>query len=57
MKLSDFKYTLPKPSVARYPVKPRDSAKMMVFQRGTTNVEHKNLPTLWILCQRAMFLL
>ncbi|MBK7104074.1 MAG: tRNA preQ1(34) S-adenosylmethionine ribosyltransferase-isomerase QueA [Ignavibacteriae bacterium] len=41
MKLSDFKYTLPKPSVARYPVKPRDSAKMMVFQRGTTNVEHK----------------
>ncbi|MBK8945514.1 MAG: tRNA preQ1(34) S-adenosylmethionine ribosyltransferase-isomerase QueA [Ignavibacteriae bacterium] len=41
MKLSDFKYTLPKPSIAKYPVKPRDTAKMMVFKRETTNVEHK----------------
>jgi S-adenosylmethionine:tRNA ribosyltransferase-isomerase len=41
MKLSDFKYTLPKPSIAKFPVKPRDNAKLMVFQRETTNVEHK----------------
>ncbi len=41
MKLSDFKYTLPKTSIAKYPVKPRDNAKLMVFPRGTTNIEHK----------------
>ena len=41
MKLSDFKYTMPKTAIAKYPAKPRDSAKMMVFDRNTTNVEHK----------------
>jgi len=41
MKLSDFKYTLPKTSIAKFPVKPRDNAKLMVFPRETTNIEHK----------------
>ncbi len=41
MKLSDFKYTLPKTSIAKFPVKPRDNAKLMVFKRETTNVDHK----------------
>lgn len=41
MKLSDFKYTLPKTAIAKFPAKPRDSAKLMVFQRDTTTVEHK----------------
>jgi S-adenosylmethionine:tRNA ribosyltransferase-isomerase len=41
MKLSDFKYTLPKPSVAKFPVKPRDNAKLMVFERESSSVDHK----------------
>ncbi len=41
MKLSDFKYTLPKTSIAKFPVKPRDNAKLMVFKRETTNIDHK----------------
>ena len=41
MKLSEFRYVMPKTAIAKYPVKPRDSAKMMVFEKGTTNVEHK----------------
>lgn len=41
MKLSDFKYTLPKTAIAKFPAKPRDSAKLMVFQRDTSTVEHK----------------
>lgn len=41
MKLSDFKYNLPKTAIAKYPVKPRDIARMMVFEKNTTNVEHK----------------
>lgn len=41
MKLSDFKYNLPKTSIAKFPVEPRDSAKMMVLDRSTQNIEHK----------------
>ncbi len=41
MKLSDFKYVLPKTAIAKYPAKKRDESKLMVFQRETTNVEHK----------------
>ena len=41
MKLSDFKYTMPKTAIAKYPIKPRDNAKLLVFQKNTTNLEHK----------------
>ena len=41
MKLSDFKYNMPKTAIAKFPVKPRDKAKLMVFEKETTNVEHK----------------
>ena len=41
MKLSDFKYNLPKTSIAKFPVEPRDSAKMMVLDRSTQDIEHK----------------
>jgi S-adenosylmethionine:tRNA ribosyltransferase-isomerase len=41
MKLSDFKYTMPKTAIAKFPVKPRDSAKMMVFEKNSNNIEHK----------------
>lgn len=41
MKLSDFKYNLPKTSIARFPVEPRDSAKLMVLDRKTETIENK----------------
>lgn len=39
MKLSDFKYNLPKTAIAKYPVTPRDKAKMMVLNRATGSIE------------------
>jgi len=41
MKLSDFKYTLPKNVIAKHPVTPRDKAKLMVLNRKTQEIENK----------------
>ena len=42
MKLSDFKYNLPKNAIAKYPVSPRDKAKVMVLDRATQEIDtHK----------------
>ena len=41
MKLSDFKYNLPKTAIAKYPVLPRDKAKLMVVNRETQELETK----------------
>ncbi len=41
MKLSDFKYNLPKTAIAKFPVNPRDAAKLMVLNRATEEIEHK----------------
>jgi S-adenosylmethionine:tRNA ribosyltransferase-isomerase len=41
MKLSDFKYNLPKTHVAKYPVSQRDKAKLMVINRETQEIENK----------------
>jgi S-adenosylmethionine:tRNA ribosyltransferase-isomerase len=41
MKLSNFKYNLPKSAIAKYPVSPRDKAKMMVLDRETQEIENK----------------
>jgi S-adenosylmethionine:tRNA ribosyltransferase-isomerase len=41
MKLSDFKYNLPKTNIAKYPVSPRDKAKLMVLNRETEEIENK----------------
>lgn len=40
MKLSDFKYNLPKTAIAKFPVSPRDASKMMVLNRATEEIEH-----------------
>ncbi len=40
MKLSDFKYNLPKTSIAKHPVSPRDKAKLMVLNRETQEIEN-----------------
>ncbi len=41
MKLSDFKYNLPKTAIAKFPVSPRDKAKLMVLNRETQEIENK----------------
>jgi len=41
MKLSDFKYNLPKTQIAKHPVEPRDSAKLMVLDRENQTIENK----------------
>ena len=41
MKLSDFKYNLPRTAIAKFPVEPRDSAKLLVLDRHTGEIEHK----------------
>ncbi len=40
MKLSDFKYNLPKSAIAKYPVTPRDKAKLLVINRETREIEN-----------------
>ncbi len=41
MKLSDFKYNLPKNLIAKYPASPRDKAKMMVVNHENQEIESK----------------
>jgi len=41
MKLSDFKYNLPKTSIAKYPVSPRDKSKLLVVDKETGEMEDK----------------
>jgi len=39
MKLSDFKYPLPRNLIAKYPAKPRDASKLMVMNRANESME------------------
>jgi S-adenosylmethionine:tRNA ribosyltransferase-isomerase len=41
MKLSDFKYNLPKTAIAKYSSSPRDKAKLMIVNRDTQELETK----------------
>lgn len=41
MKLSKFKFNLPKELLAKYPSENRDEAKLMVLHRKTGKIEHK----------------
>lgn len=41
MKLSQFKFNFPEELLAKYPVKNRDEAKMLVYDRKTDKIEHK----------------
>lgn len=42
MKLSQFKFNLPKDLLAEYPSKNRDDARLMVINRKTKKIEHKH---------------
>ena len=41
MKLSQFKFNLPKDLLAEYPAKNREDARLMVIHRQTKKIEHK----------------
>ena len=41
MKLSDFKYPLPRNLIAKYPAKPRDSSRLMVLNRSDESIEER----------------
>lgn len=41
MKLSDFDYPLPRHLIAQAPARPRDSARLLVLDRGTSAVQHR----------------
>ena len=44
MKLSQFKFTLPKELIAQYPAPYRDEAQLMVLHRKTGEIEMKTIP-------------
>ena len=39
MKLSDFRYPLPRNLIAKYPASPRESARLMVLNRATESID------------------
>ena len=41
MKTSDFYYYLPEEQIAQTPASPRDSAKMLVYDKKTNTIEHR----------------
>jgi S-adenosylmethionine:tRNA ribosyltransferase-isomerase len=41
MKISDFDYHLPEASIAQTPVEPRDSSRLLVWDRETGRLEHR----------------
>lgn len=41
MKTSDFYYNLPQELIAQTPLEPRDSSRLLVYNRKTENIQHK----------------
>ena len=42
MKTSDFYYNLPEELIAQTPVEPRDSSRLLVYDRKTGRIEHRH---------------
>ncbi len=42
MKLSHFEYDYPKELIAKYPVEPRDSSRLMVLNRAKKTIDHRS---------------
>ena len=42
MKTSDFDYTLPPEMIAQTPIEPRDCSRLMVIDRASGSIEHRN---------------
>src|SRR5690606_9378355 len=46
LKLSDFEYEYPKELIAKYPAEPRESARLMVLDRETGEIQHRTIADL-----------
>ena len=46
MKLSEFKYSIPKKAIANYPADPRDNSKLLVVNRETGKMQNKKFRNL-----------
>ncbi len=46
MKTADFSYYLPKEFIAQHPVSPRDSSRLLIYDRENDSVEHKKFSDL-----------
>ncbi|MBT4603949.1 MAG: S-adenosylmethionine:tRNA ribosyltransferase-isomerase, partial [Bacteroidetes Order II. Incertae sedis bacterium] len=46
MKLTKFEYEYPKNLIAKYPVEPRDSSRLMVLNRADQTIEHRKFSDL-----------
>ena len=44
--LQDFNFELPKELIAQQPVSPRDSARLLVYQRATDSIQHSQVKNL-----------
>ena len=42
MKTSDFYYDLPQELIAQTPVEPRDSSRLLVYDRNEKSITHKH---------------
>lgn len=42
LKLSNFKYDVPRDLIAKYPAEPRDSSRLMVINRAKGTIEHRH---------------
>ena len=42
MKKSDFFYELPEELIAQHPVEPRDSSRLLVYDRSKKTIQHKH---------------
>ncbi len=46
IRIADFDYPLPEEKIAKYPVEPRDSSKLLVFRKGAVSGDiYENLPS------------
>ena len=43
LKLTDFEYEYPKELIAKYPAEPRETARLMVVDRETGEIEHRTI--------------
>ena len=43
MRLSDFDYALPPERIAQTPIEPRDAARLLVLDRGTRKIQHRQV--------------
>ena len=52
MKLSEFKYNIPKNAIARFPAEPRDSSKLLVINRETGDMHDKRFSDIASIMQK-----